>query len=193
MNDTSRRIIGLVHALNAAAGELLAAYTFDAGPNAVLYTTAAHAPRVLAALLAHFPDPRAAPPAALARGYAPYAAGGGGYVSCAATAAQAAAIVPTLTGKLACAPEAQAPVRRVRRAGGARALLMLPQHARSASSHRLPASSLSPSALRCPGCRALRLRDERGRRPAHARPRRRQPRHCRAHAEAAQRWKRRRL
>jgi mevalonate pyrophosphate decarboxylase len=32
-----------------------AAYTFDAGPNAVIYTTAAHAAGMLAAIKAHFP------------------------------------------------------------------------------------------------------------------------------------------
>lgn len=39
MNDTSRRIIGLVHAFNEAKGRIVAGYTFDAGPNAVIYTT----------------------------------------------------------------------------------------------------------------------------------------------------------
>jgi diphosphomevalonate decarboxylase len=55
MNDVSKRIIGLVHKLNDAAGQVLAGYTFDAGPNAVIYTLAPHAPTVLAALLSHFP------------------------------------------------------------------------------------------------------------------------------------------
>ena len=39
MNDTSKMIIRLVHVLNAALGGVKAAYTFDAGPNAVIYTT----------------------------------------------------------------------------------------------------------------------------------------------------------
>lgn len=37
LNDTSKRIIKLVNLLNEAAGEIIAAYTFDAGPNAVIY------------------------------------------------------------------------------------------------------------------------------------------------------------
>ncbi|KAL8403913.1 hypothetical protein RB594_008967 [Gaeumannomyces avenae] len=37
MNDTSRAAIRAVEAINAAAGRTVAAYTFDAGPNAVVY------------------------------------------------------------------------------------------------------------------------------------------------------------
>ncbi|GMG39798.1 unnamed protein product [Ambrosiozyma monospora] len=37
MNDTSKKIIKLVNLLNEAAGKIIAAYTFDAGPNAVIY------------------------------------------------------------------------------------------------------------------------------------------------------------
>ena len=40
MNDVSKAIIRLVHVLNEHAGRVVAAYTFDAGPNAVIYTLA---------------------------------------------------------------------------------------------------------------------------------------------------------
>jgi len=37
LNDISRAAIRVVEGINAAAGEVIAAYTFDAGPNAVIY------------------------------------------------------------------------------------------------------------------------------------------------------------
>ncbi|KAM3165580.1 Diphosphomevalonate decarboxylase [Lachancea thermotolerans] len=37
MNDTSRKIVKLCHQINAFYDETIVAYTFDAGPNAVLY------------------------------------------------------------------------------------------------------------------------------------------------------------
>ncbi len=37
LNDVSRAAIKVVESINAAAGEIIAAYTFDAGPNAVIY------------------------------------------------------------------------------------------------------------------------------------------------------------
>ncbi|KAJ2882931.1 diphosphomevalonate decarboxylase, partial [Coemansia aciculifera] len=37
MNDVSRSVVSLVHAFNAARNRVAAAYTFDAGPNAVIY------------------------------------------------------------------------------------------------------------------------------------------------------------
>lgn len=37
LNDVSRAAIQAVQAINAKAGQLVAAYTFDAGPNAVVY------------------------------------------------------------------------------------------------------------------------------------------------------------
>eukprot|EP00158_Paraphelidium_tribonemae_P004560 Partr_v1_DN26829_c0_g1_i2_m40547 putative decarboxylase len=50
MNDTSRLIVQFVHALNAAMGRLVVAYTFDAGPNAVLYHEEKDAATVVKAL-----------------------------------------------------------------------------------------------------------------------------------------------
>lgn len=38
LTDDSRKVIQLVHSLNAAAGRVCAAYTFDAGPNAVIFS-----------------------------------------------------------------------------------------------------------------------------------------------------------
>ncbi|KAL6934859.1 probable Diphosphomevalonate decarboxylase [Hanseniaspora guilliermondii] len=37
MNDTSKKVVRLVHKINAFYGKTIVAYTFDAGPNAVLY------------------------------------------------------------------------------------------------------------------------------------------------------------
>lgn len=42
MNDVSRAAIRAVEGINAAAGKEIAAYTFDAGPNAVIYYLAEH-------------------------------------------------------------------------------------------------------------------------------------------------------
>jgi diphosphomevalonate decarboxylase len=55
MNDVSRKAIALVHKINEAAGATVAGYTFDAGPNAVIFLLREHAPLVLAAVKAHFP------------------------------------------------------------------------------------------------------------------------------------------
>ena len=38
MNDTSHAVASLVEAINAAEGKAIAAYTFDAGPNACIFT-----------------------------------------------------------------------------------------------------------------------------------------------------------
>ncbi|MDP3742539.1 MAG: diphosphomevalonate decarboxylase [Candidatus Micrarchaeota archaeon] len=46
MNDASREIVALVHELNEKAGHTIAAYTFDAGPNAHIYTLAQNVDKV---------------------------------------------------------------------------------------------------------------------------------------------------
>jgi diphosphomevalonate decarboxylase len=56
MNDISRMVVRIVHAYNAWAGEIRAAYTFDAGPNAVLYTLEKYANEVGALMLHYFPS-----------------------------------------------------------------------------------------------------------------------------------------
>jgi diphosphomevalonate decarboxylase len=99
MNDVSRRIVGLVHAVNAAAGATVAGYTFDAGPNAVLLTTAARAPALLAVLRAHFPPPAASD------GGAPWLSGAGA----AALLEEAGAALAALPPALACAPGREQP------------------------------------------------------------------------------------
>lgn len=58
LNDTSKRIIKLIEKLNADEanndGDVIAAYTFDAGPNAVVYYDEANEEKVLLALYRHF-------------------------------------------------------------------------------------------------------------------------------------------
>lgn len=53
MNDVSRSIVSIVHVYNNYKGSICAAYTFDAGPNAVIYTLDEHCVE-LGALLLHF-------------------------------------------------------------------------------------------------------------------------------------------
>lgn len=50
LNDTSRAIIQLVLELNRIAGKAVAAYTFDAGPNAVIYYLAENEKWIMALL-----------------------------------------------------------------------------------------------------------------------------------------------
>ena len=59
LNDVSHDVIRVVHEYNEQKGEVVAAYTFDAGPNAVIYTTEAQVPELLATLMALFPPPAA--------------------------------------------------------------------------------------------------------------------------------------
>mmetsp|Transcript_8665 Transcript_8665/g.20038 ORF Transcript_8665/g.20038 Transcript_8665/m.20038 type:complete len:418 (-) Transcript_8665:232-1485(-) len=62
MNDVSRSIVRLVHAYNAWAGGgggdevIRAAYTFDAGPNAVMFTLEEHVVELGALMLHYFPE-----------------------------------------------------------------------------------------------------------------------------------------
>jgi diphosphomevalonate decarboxylase len=57
MNDTSRAIIQLIHEYNATSpdGKLKAAYTYDAGPNAVIYAPKQHMPEILRMVQHYFP------------------------------------------------------------------------------------------------------------------------------------------
>jgi diphosphomevalonate decarboxylase len=55
MNDVSSSVIRLVHLYNKWAGEVRAAYTFDAGPNAVIYTLDKYAKEIGALMLRYYP------------------------------------------------------------------------------------------------------------------------------------------
>lgn len=54
LTDTSKKIIKLIHQLNDAEGKIIAAYTFDAGPNAVIYYEQHNESKVLGLLHTHF-------------------------------------------------------------------------------------------------------------------------------------------
>ncbi|KAI5478391.1 diphosphomevalonate decarboxylase [Pseudohyphozyma bogoriensis] len=56
MNDVSRAIIALVSEFNRAKGRNVAAYTYDAGPNAVLYVLKKDVKEVLELVLRYFPQ-----------------------------------------------------------------------------------------------------------------------------------------
>ncbi|CAB9500410.1 Diphosphomevalonate decarboxylase [Seminavis robusta] len=56
MNDISNSIIRIIHAYNKWAGKIRAAYTFDAGPNAVLFTLDEYAVEVGALMLHYYPE-----------------------------------------------------------------------------------------------------------------------------------------
>lgn len=55
LNDTSRRIIQLVHRFNTHQGQTKVAYTFDAGPNAVIFTLEDTVAEFVAAVRHSFP------------------------------------------------------------------------------------------------------------------------------------------
>ncbi|KAM9935399.1 hypothetical protein OXX80_005024 [Metschnikowia pulcherrima] len=54
LNDTSKKIIKLVHKLNEQEGKIIAAYTFDAGPNAVIYYEEQNENKVLGLIHKYF-------------------------------------------------------------------------------------------------------------------------------------------
>eukprot|EP00531_Pseudo-nitzschia_arenysensis_P010443 CAMPEP_0116141464 /NCGR_PEP_ID=MMETSP0329-20121206/14396_1 /TAXON_ID=697910 /ORGANISM="Pseudo-nitzschia arenysensis, Strain B593" /LENGTH=412 /DNA_ID=CAMNT_0003636649 /DNA_START=41 /DNA_END=1279 /DNA_ORIENTATION=+ len=56
MNDVSRQIVRIAHAYNKWAGETRVAYTYDAGPNAVLYTLDKYSIEVGALMTHYFPS-----------------------------------------------------------------------------------------------------------------------------------------
>lgn len=56
MNDVSRQIVRIAHAYNKWAGETRVAYTYDAGPNAVLYTLEKYVVEVGALMTHYFPS-----------------------------------------------------------------------------------------------------------------------------------------
>lgn len=57
LRDTSHAVMALVTALNGACGRTVAGYTFDAGPNSVLFALDEDLPLLLAALKRFFPMP----------------------------------------------------------------------------------------------------------------------------------------
>ncbi|SPP86476.1 diphosphomevalonate decarboxylase [Drosophila guanche] len=56
MNDVSHAIVDFVHSYNETIGEVQAAYTFDAGPNACIYVLKENVAKLLAAVQKVFPN-----------------------------------------------------------------------------------------------------------------------------------------
>ncbi|KAI0268727.1 GHMP kinase [Gloeopeniophorella convolvens] len=56
LNDVSRAIIAIITEYNRAAGAIKAAYTYDAGPNAVIYAPKENIKEIVELLLRYFPQ-----------------------------------------------------------------------------------------------------------------------------------------
>jgi diphosphomevalonate decarboxylase len=56
LNDVSRSIIAIITEYNRAAGTIKAAYTYDAGPNAVIYAPKENIKEIVELLLRYFPQ-----------------------------------------------------------------------------------------------------------------------------------------
>eukprot|EP00475_Leptophrys_vorax_P022468 TRINITY_DN3061_c1_g1_i4.p1 TRINITY_DN3061_c1_g1~~TRINITY_DN3061_c1_g1_i4.p1 ORF type:complete len:310 (-),score=113.49 TRINITY_DN3061_c1_g1_i4:77-1006(-) len=56
LNQTSKNVIELIHTLNASSGVIKAGYTFDAGPNAVIFTLEQHMEEILDAIQTQAPQ-----------------------------------------------------------------------------------------------------------------------------------------
>lgn len=56
LNDVSRAIIAIITEYNRAAGTIKAAYTYDAGPNAVIYAPKENVKEIVELLLRYFPQ-----------------------------------------------------------------------------------------------------------------------------------------
>ncbi|EUC58622.1 diphosphomevalonate decarboxylase [Rhizoctonia solani AG-3 Rhs1AP] len=56
MNDVSRAIVALVEEFNRASGKIRAAYTYDAGPNAVIYAPKENLKEIVNLIVRYFPQ-----------------------------------------------------------------------------------------------------------------------------------------